>query len=196
MDIDVVKQQNISASGDVAGRDIDKSITIYNIQGSVTWYRTHFRKLQEEIETDSRFGGVIDDLKFYNTKTDGKKGLVGKLQDGGFCENEIGEAQRKKLKFAKKQERFKNYKTAQLITSKLFALIILKFDDHIRPMIERGEDKNHIYSAVCSCVVAPIVEKLNIEGAEDDYLNYDAQDVLGMVYYLTGMCHINWAIYS
>ena len=63
-------------------------------------------------------------------------------------------------------------------------------------MIEANEDRHKIFSAVYKNVIDPIIQKLNVEGANDDYLCYDAEDVLGMVYYLTGRCQINWKDYG
>jgi hypothetical protein len=45
-------------------------------------------------------------------------------------------------------------------------------------------------------VIQPILEILNKEGAEDNYLNYNANDIFGMVYFLTGKCHLNWKDYD
>ena len=96
----------------------------------------------------------------------------------------------------KKQEKYKYYESAQWINSHLFAEILLKFNDYIKPLIDSNVDKNTIFTSVGKMVIEPIVQKLNVEGADDNYLCYDAEDVLGMVYYLTGRCHINWTNYG
>lgn len=188
---DNYRQENINAGGDVAGGNI-----IHNYPEKVTWYQSKFRKLAIEIEQDKRYEKTIDDLVYYNTVLDGSLGLEQKLQDGGCSEAEINHAIRQKLKFAKKQEKYKYYQSAQYINSHLFAEILLKFNDCVRPLICSQADKVEILKAVSNNVIAPILDKLNTEGADDDYLCYDAEDVYGMVYYLTGICHINWKNYE
>lgn len=184
-------QENINAGGDVAGHDI-----IHNYGPRVTWFQRKFQKLAKEIEQDQRYEKAIDDLEYYNTILDGSLGLEQKLQDGGCSKAEINRALRQKLKFAKKQEKYKYYESAQYINVHLFAEILLKFDDYVKPLICSHANKVEIFKAVSNNVIHPILDKLNIEGADDDYLCYDAEDVYGMVYYLTGICHINWKDYE
>lgn len=192
---DNYKQENINAGGDVAGHDINNNY-INNYPEKVTWYQRRFRKLALEIEQDERYEKTIDDLVYYNTILDGSIGLEKKLQDGGCSKEEINCAIRQKLKFAKKQEKYKYYQSAQYINSHLFAEILLKFNDCVKPLIYSKADKIEILKAVSNNVIAPILNKLYTEGADDDYLCYDAEDVYGMVYYLTGSCHINWKNYE
>ena len=169
----ITKQSNISAGGDVAGRDIYK-----NYLPQVTWYQRKFHRLAEEVELDQRYNKTIEDLDYFETILDGTKGLEEKLTDGGRNKNEIALALRQRL------------------NSHLFAEILLKFNDYIKPLIDSNVDKNTIFTSVGKMVIEPIVQKLNVEGADDNYLCYDAEDVLGMVYYLTGRCHINWTNYG
>ena len=100
------------------------------------------------------------------------------------------------MKFAKKQEKYKNYESAQYINSHLFAEILLKFNDNVRPLIYNQSNKEEIFRTVSKSVIMPILNKLDTEAACDDYLCYDAEDVYGMVYYLTGSCFINWKDYE
>lgn len=188
-----VIQNDLCAGGDIAGRDINN---VYNNYQPITWYQRKFQSLAAEIENDHRYDKTIEDLEYFETVLDGHKGLQNKLKDGGHSELDISTALRQKQKFAKKQEKYKYYESAQWINSHLFADILMRFNDYVKPLIEANEAKNIIMSSVLKNVIDPIVQKLNIEGANDDYLCYDAEDVLGMVYYLTGRCHINWKDYD
>jgi hypothetical protein len=38
----------------------------------------------------------------------------------------------------------------------------------------------------------PVLKILNDEGYDDEILNYNVDDILGMLYFLSGKCHINW----
>ncbi len=186
------KQENINAGGNVAGRDL----TIHNHYEQVTWYQRKFYKLAKEIEQDQRYEKTIDDLAYFNTILDGSLGLEQKLEDGKWSKSEIDRAIRQKLKFAKKQEKYKYFQSAQYINSHLFSEILMNFDDYVKPLIYSQASKVEILKAVRNNVITPILDKLNTEGADDDYLCYDAEDVYGMVYYLTGICHINWKNYE
>ena len=65
----ITKQSNISAGGDVAGRDIYK-----NYLPQVTWYQRKFHRLAEEVELDQRYNKTIEDLDYFETILDGTKG--------------------------------------------------------------------------------------------------------------------------
>jgi hypothetical protein len=53
-----------------------------------------------------------------------------------------------------------------------------------------------IKQAVSEQVIIPVMKELNENGEDDIYLCYTTDDILGMLYYLTGNCHINWANYD
>lgn len=45
-------------------------------------------------------------------------------------------------------------------------------------------------------IVNPIMATLDEGGAHDQYLNFTEDHIYGMIYYLTGMCHLNWKDYQ
>ncbi len=160
-----------------------------------TRFSARFKKLNEEVVDDNRYDGIIEDLKYYNTILDGVD-MPTKLADGGFGSHEIRSATRKKEKYAKKSEKFKFFESAQWIDCQLFAKIIMEFETYIDPLIENGATKKEILSTVSEKIVNPILTLINEEGKDDEMLNYDAGDIYGMIYYLTGKCHINWKNYD
>lgn len=119
-----------------------------------------------------------------------------KLRDGGFHFREIMTATRKKEKYAKKAERFKFFESAQWIDCQLFAKILDEYNVHVMPLIIQGANQHQIMTVVSEKVVNPVLELINVEGEKDEVLNYDAEDIYGMIYYLTGQCHINWKNYD
>ena len=42
----------------------------------------------------------------------------------------------------------------------------------------------------------PILEEINEQGSADTCLCYTEDDIFGILYYLTGNCHINWTVYD
>ena len=79
---------------------------------------------------------------------------------------------------------------------KYFSLISTNFDIYVYPLILENQSKKYILEILNEKVIQPILEILNKEGAEDNYLNYNANDIFGMVYFLTGKCHLNWKDYD
>lgn len=45
-------------------------------------------------------------------------------------------------------------------------------------------------------IVLPIMNILNEDGENDMYLYLTVDHIYGMLYYLTGMCHLNWKDYD
>lgn len=156
---------------------------------------SYFRQLHQEIE-DKTTRQIIDDLLYYTTKLDGTKGMEEKLQDGGFSSGFIRAALRKKQQYAKKALLYDCYPSAQEINLLIFADIINAFTVYIEPMINREEPIDAVMERIHEKVVLPIMSKLNVNGADDRDLHYTTDHIYGMIYYLTGMCHINWKNYD
>ncbi len=160
-----------------------------------TRFSKRFEKLDKEVASDQRYEGVMESLKYYITRMDGID-MPTKLEDGGYKQNEIIEATRKKEKFAKRLELNKFFESAQWIDSQLFGKIKMNFEAFVTPLVNKGVTKDEIFQEVVIKVVQPVLDLINIEGENDTVLNYDADDILGMIYYLTGQCHLNWKNYD
>jgi hypothetical protein len=154
-----------------------------------------FKRLQEEVQQNHTVNDFLEDFKYYNTELDGRS-MPAKLQDGGFNEVEIGRATVRKHKYRKKMEKNRFYETAQKIDLEIFSIINHNFESYIEPLILNKNTISEIKLAVREKVVNPICELLNEHGAYDDFLSYDMDDIYGMVFFLTGKCHLNWATYD
>lgn len=180
---------------------IKKQINIGSVEGDVnfqskTRFAKRFEKLNQEVANQEKYDGVIESFKYYLTKLDGVD-MPTKLKDGGFNEAEIFKATVRKQNYAKKQAINRFYESAQWIDTQLFARIKMDFETYVEiPLIQKGESKNKIIQAVVEKVIYPTYNLINEEGENDEVLNYTLEDIYGMVYYLTGMCHINWANYD
>ena len=153
-----------------------------------------FLGLNEEIKNDIRLQKKLDDIKRYRTKLPHTIGLEAKLKDGGFSQSAIDKARRLKMYYAKKSTHFQYYESAQLIDGYLFAKLCNRFDTYILPNIEShplSETRQMVYEMV----VRPIVDEINANGSCDRHLCYTEDDIFGMLYYLTGNCHIDWKEY-
>jgi hypothetical protein len=163
--------------------------------GNKTRLSKRFEKLNTEIASDIRYEGVMEALEHYLTKLDGVD-MPTKLADGGFTQEEIIKAQKRKEKYAKKAEKNRFFESAQLIDSELFAKIRMDFETYVEPLINAQSGKDAVRVAVRERVVQPILDMVNTDGEHDEVLRYDTDDVLGMIYFLTGKCHLNWKNYD
>lgn len=181
-------------------QSVDKQFNINSNNGNIyvskpTRWSRRFENLRREVENNIKIDDFIDDLKEYNTLLDGKS-MPNKLVDGGFTKDEIIAAAKNKEKYWKKFEKNRFYETAQLIDIEIFALIKFSFTTYVYPLIESNSDKKVIRIELNEKVITPILNILNDEGYEDILLHYNVDDILGMLYFLTGKCHINWAKYD
>lgn len=182
------------------GSQINNQLNITSNEGAIyltrqTRFSKRFEKLNQEVASDVRYDGIMESLKYYLTSRDGID-MPTKLKDGGFKESEILEATRKKEKYAKKLELNKFFESAQWIDSQLFGKIKMDFETYILPLINNQASKDEILKEVVIKVVEPVLDLINIEGECDEFLNYNAEDIFGMIYYLTGQCHLNWTNYD
>lgn len=154
-----------------------------------------FERLEKEILNNTT-KEVIDELLMYTTKLDGTKGLEEKLQDGGFQKMYIQNAILQKEMYAKRATKYECYPAAQEIILSLFARIKNEFDIKIYPMILKGADVSSIMQELHRQIVSPILQMIETNGANDQSLYFNMDHIYGMIYYLTGMCHLNWKDYD
>lgn len=181
---------------------VDKQVNIgsnygpLHIEKMPSRWAVLFSKLKYQITSETRRSELLEELQEYKTKLDGTKGLEEKLTDGNVPDYIVRKAIRQKEKYAKKAERFSCYEAAQYIDLELFAIIKDKFDTYIYPQIVQSKPIVDIMTCVSEDVVIPIIKLVWDEGANDEYLLYNLDTIYGMVYYLTGMCHLNWKDYD
>ena len=178
---------SIGGDGDVVGRDK----IINNHSSSNTRLRRLFEALYNEVQNDEKLQNICEELNRYLTESD-TIGLEQKLIDGGFNENSILEATKQKEYFSKKLYKFQEYESAQYIYVDLLALIKANFEDYVYPLLQTKPSLLELNSELRSRIVDPIVNTLNNDGSDDNILNLNVEEVKGMIFYLTGRCHIKW----
>lgn len=160
-----------------------------------TRWQRKFEKLQEEVLSDVRYESFIEDFHNYNTMQDGI-GLKQKLVDAGFSNIEQIRFIRLKEKYSKRVVKGEMFQAQQEIDVDIFSLIDNDFYTYVYPQIELNTDKSIILNLLKEKVVQPILDILNKEAECDNFLNYNANDIYGMVFFLTGKCHLNWKEYD
>jgi len=146
----------------------------YHIHNAVVPSRmdTYFQRLIEEIQQNVK-AEIIDELLYYTTE---------KVKQKEF--------------YAKKSMRYDCYPSAQKIFLLLFARIKNEFNTSIYPLIEAQQPLPVVMSQLRQKIVNPVMDMLDAHGAHDQYLNFTEDHIYGMIYYLTGMCHLNWKDYD
>jgi len=187
--------QNVDNSGPV-----DKQINIGDNSGPIylekqSKFSRLFSKLNSEVISNDRYPQILEELQRYLTDKD-SYGLEKKLIDGGFSEQEIIKASDRKEMYVKKQEKNILYVSAQRIYCELLAKIMIDFEVYIDPLINRGETKEVILKEISEKVINPMFSLLNENAADDEVLYFNAEEIYGMIYYLTGRCHLNWKNYD
>ena len=186
---------DISGGNNQIAPNATEAVThVHNYSGP-TRIDSYFRHLREEIESHTT-REIIEDLLEYKTKLDGTKGLVEKLNDGGFAQSDIQWALRKKEQYAKKATKYECYPSAQEINLLLFADIKSRFDRYIFPLIKKEESVIVVMQHTHEVIVEPLMKMLNENGEHDEDLRYTTDHIYGMIYYLTGLCHLNWKDYD
>ena len=165
-----------------------------NLTSKPRW-QNRFKELNRQVENNEKYATFIKEFEEYNTIKDGI-GLEKKLIDGNFTEYQIHKALSQKEKYAKRVVMGEMFLAQQRIDVEIFSIISANFDTYVFPLIIKNYPKDEILIVLKEKVVQPILDILNREGSEDDYLNYNANDIFGMVYFLTGKCHLNWKDYD
>ena len=139
------------------------------------------------INDDPDFEGFIEELlshTHYRTII----GLEGKLLEANK-EELLLEAIDLKEKFAKKLEREQLSITVQYFYAHILSYIKSVFISKIKPLLSKGCSASELESAIYNEIV------LNIYAQTSVYLPEVTTDhIAGMLYYLTGKCHLSWKV--
>ena len=172
-----------------------EKVTIINNGPRSARIAKDYVRLREEIgkEVDPK---TKEKVKYYETKIPGTKDIIAKLTDGGFKPKRIKEAERLKELWSKEALRYADYPNAQDINLILYSKIVREFEVYITPMVEDGEPLRDIMVKIHEKIVKPTMELLDSSGDDDENLRYTYDHIYGIIYYLTGNCHLNWKDYD
>ncbi len=187
-----VTQSNntIEGDGDIGGRDINKPTYNYGriSTGGQSQLERLYTKLEEEKKNSMTFSEVIDDLLHYKSYAPNTKviGLEQKLKNGNRL-NYLKFAENSKDKFTRKLLKNEHSETAQLIYAFLLAKVYSSFETYVYPRVIEGHPDEYINNLVSTYIITPIEDILG-----DNLLRIYEDEINGMVYFLTGNCHIKW----
>lgn len=189
---DKIKQANntIEGDGDIAARDINKPTYNYGrvSTGGQSQLEKLYERLEEERKNSTTFNNVIDDLLHYKNYAPNTTvvGLEEKLNNGNR-QKYLRFAEISKEKFTRKLVKNEHSETAQLIYAFLLAKVYASFETYVYPRLNEGHPEEFINRLVSSYIISPIEDILG-----DNLLQIYEDEINGMIYFLTGNCHIKW----
>jgi hypothetical protein len=153
-------------------------------------FRKLFTRLENEVVADKVLTSYIRQLEVYTRRVENEEviGLEEKLRLAG---------RERQLTFAValKENVYADIKANifspayQLIVATLMSKVHERFDTHVRPLIEAGVGKAQVDKVVSEQITVPISTELDgCPQFQDVALDY----VRGMMFFLTGNCHIRW----
>jgi hypothetical protein len=180
---------NVQDGDIVAGSKTVNNNTVNYNSAKKTKLSSLFDKLQQQFDQQKKVNGVSEDLERYSVPRD-TIGLEQKLIDGGRA-HIIEDAAWLKQEYFKKLTRFQFFEPAQEIHAYLLGLVLQKFRYIINPMINNGNTEQEISHAISTKIIDPIMQMIQDEGC-NDVMGLSSTDIDGMIYFLTGQCHIKW----
>lgn len=180
------------AGGDIAGGNIDKSSThiekieINNI-GKKSALRNIVEKLEADCIDDPNFNKYISNLIHYTSSVhpNEQRDLETKLKAANR-QDELYDAQDLKERFTKLLTRSSLSEQAQNAYVHILSKLKLDYDHKVKPLLKSAATLVDIEAKVSEVVIG-IYEDL-----EGTVLEHNVREIKGMLYYLTGNCHIEW----
>lgn len=181
------------AEGDIAGRDINKPTNLYGnviVTSAESQLARLYRELQEQAEGDEHLTDYIDQLQIFTREVEEEDiiGLDGKFTAAGR-EDQLGMAKAMKELIYRRLRQNLFSRTFQTIYATLMGSVYERFEASVRPAIQEGATRQQIDQLVHREVILPIVDQLE---KCPDCKDAPAQTVRGMLYFLTGNCHVVW----
>lgn len=173
-------------SGDQVGHDLIKNYI--TSPTDPTPMRLLIEKLKHEREGDATFTETLAVLKRYTTPPPGEDvdGLEKKLRAADRTAL-LEFAARAKEVFAKTLLENQFSETGQEILAYLLAEVYTRFQMHVSPAIRDGKSQDKVNERVQIHVVDEVRRLLG-----ENPLRLFAEEINGMLYFLTGNCHIRW----
>lgn len=144
--------------------------------------------IKEKIEEDPALVGIIEELAEYTTERPDRNiiGVEQKLIAGGR-EDSIKNALYLKNKFGRRLAKNQLSNIEQHIYAHILGVIEITFNQYVRPLILNGSSKEDIDATIHNKIYEPVYKA--IVGFD---VTINMSQVAGMLYFLTGKCHLVW----
>lgn len=173
-----------TAGGDVVGGD---KVEHHHYAAAPTSLSRLYQILRDNDRAENYTSQIADQLRHYCAlRSADVRGLDEKLKVSGRPDL-IDEASELKERASKVIMRWQTSPVTQDIITHVLAKIHQGFISHIRPAIEAGRSREEVDSLIGEKVIDPTASMLG-----DNDLGLTPIDILGLLYYLGGNCHIRW----
>lgn len=147
------------------------------------------RAIQQSIQENPELEAIIEELAEYTTDRPEREviGLEQKLLNGDrndLIENAIYVKNKFERMLAKRQMSL----VEQKIYAHVLSMIDTTFNQKVRPLILEKKNKSVVDKAVQDHIIDPVYQSIVSFNS-----SITTQHVLGMLYFLTGKCHLLWA---
>lgn len=182
-----------TGGGDNAARDIYKtqSVNLYPSPAApISKLVLLIRKLKAEGEEEKILEGHIRQLQVFTRVVENEEviGLDGKLAVSKRTDQLEMARYLKEMIFAELQKNCFS-PAFQNLYAHLLAEIWELFNSYVVPAIQSGAGRQEIDELVNTKVIQPVAKQIAECGEENDL---SISDLRGMLYYLTGNCHVKW----
>lgn len=180
-------QNNNIVAGDQAARDINKTFHVYD-SSKPTYMRRLIERFKADCESNQTFRDVIPKLQHYKTPVSDEPiaGLEPKL-DAGQRRDLLPHALATKEMYAKKIIDYQFSEAAQEIHACLLAEVYTRFTNLVYPAIRDNRPAADINRLIQTEII-DYVERL----LDENVLGLQADEIAGILYFLTGNCHTKW----
>lgn len=188
--------KDTTVGGKVTGRDdysdnsVDNSVTFNNTNERSAYIEDLYEKFQKEIASDAQLKEICKELNYFSSQIEGDEmqGLEPKLNAASKNPEFIRYAKYSKEKFHKKLISTSQYSlAAQDINVCILSKIHRTFMMEIYTLICSGESEGKIQALITERIINPVKSELGI-----NLFKYDEDDIMGMIFFLTGNCHLKW----
>jgi len=186
---DVTQTEN-TAGGDIVGGNKTTTTNNLNITHSKSAYlKDLYQKFLTEEKNNPQFKAFIEELDYYNSQIENESviGLDKKLIAGNR-ENILWYAKEVKERFHKKLLQTSQFSlVAQKINVYLLATVRSYYMLEVYPLVCDNADALFINNLIKEKIINPLMTELG-----ENLFEFTPDDILGMMYFLTGNCHIKW----
>lgn len=185
-----VKVSDTEVGADLVGRD--KNVFDFSTKREQTEYlKNLYEKFNKEKDADIGFKEICEELNYYVSQNDEDENIIG-LENKLIAGNRkflLKYAKEAKERFHKKLMKVCQYSDiAQDINVHILAKVKTSFIVEVYSFIIQGQTQEKINLLIRERVIEPVMKELGI-----NIFKYTEEDIMGMVFFLTGNCHIKWA---
>jgi len=180
--------ESTSIGRDYIGRDDNSTNIINKVNSNSTYLNNLYERFEKEKIENPEFKELCEELDYFNSIIDGDViGLEEKLQQGGK-EKILFYALDVKDRFHRKLMKTSQYSMiAQDINVYLLSKVRSSFMREIYSLIINNASDEKINLMITERIIKPVQADLGI-----NLFGYNEDDIMGMIFFLTGNCHLKW----